>query len=313
MQQHLLPVHGDEQITQLGPGEHHHSQVAAGQGQAAAQFTGGNPLRGSGSPAAVDGPGAQGQQPVQQRRAEEAQNKGKLRIAVPDIGADRGEHLIRHHHGHGDALPIVHHRLGGADDLAAGDGQNFQIGLNALLPVDAGKGGIQAHAVIGHGDGEVHSLHRILKAGQQRDGEHQLPFGGLFSLIHGGLVGGRDLHRLGQGIADAHGGVAYVALADAAQVYLKGGGGPGGGGLGAVDGDICCVQRHGIGEPVNGSFQPEVHRGGHKAVALRGDGALQIHLCRGGFRRNRQAENPRQQQAQCKKNRKALHAAPSFP
>ena len=285
----------DEQIAQLSPGEGHHSQIAAGKGQTAAQLSGGNPLRSRGGPAGNQRQGSQRQQPVQQRRAEEAQNVGNLRVSVPDVGAHRGEHFFRHLHGHGHALPVVHDRGGGADDLAAGDGQNLQVGLNALLAVDAGKGRIQSDAVAGHGDGEIQVLHRVGKAGKQRHRQHQLPDGILLLLIHQGLIDGGDLHRLGQGIADAHGGLAHIALADPAQIHLLGGASLPDGGIGAVQGDALGIQGHRIGQAVHGRLQPKVHRNRHQAVAVGGDGALDIHLGGRGFRRRRKAENPCQQ------------------
>jgi len=170
-QQHLsAAVRLDEQVAQLRPRKHHHGQIAAGQGQTAAQLARGNAL-GRGRAADVgDGLRAQENQPVHQREAHADQHVFDLRVALPDVGADSGEHFLIHQHGHGDAFVVVQNGLAGADDLVAAH-RDGQVGGNALLTVDAGELRRVGHISRGHGDDKAQLLHRELKAAEQLDAQ----------------------------------------------------------------------------------------------------------------------------------------------
>ena len=268
MQQHpAVAVQGDQKITQLRPGEDHHGQVAAGQGQTAAQFTGGDAFRRGGGLGAAQGQCPQCQNPVQQRGHGKANDVRKFGVSLPDVGADRGEHFLRHQHGHGDALMVVHDGFGRTDDLTAPN-IHIQIRGNGRLAVDAGEGGIVAHGACGHGNGKAQAFHGIVKAAQQR--QVQLEFFLIVDLD--------NLHHFGDRILKAHCGFAHVALTDFADVHISSRFAFGRGYGRVVHGDVFCVGRQWESEFVQSRFQTQCNVHGDKAVAVGSDGAQHIHF-----------------------------------
>ena len=164
-------VHVDQDVAKLRPGEDHHGQIAAGQNQTAAQLTGGDTFRSCGRTAADQRQGTQEQDPVKESQNRKTDDIGKLRVAFAHVGADGGEHFFPDEHGHGDAFMVVQDGFAGADDLAAGNGLQDQIGTDTFLPVDTGKLGILRQQIARHGDHEVQVFHRILKSVQNGQGQ----------------------------------------------------------------------------------------------------------------------------------------------
>ena len=184
----------DQQVTQLGPGEDHHGQISTCQCQAATQFSGCDALRRSGSADAEHGQCPQKEDPVQQSYDSTDDHGYDLRVALPDVGADRREHILGNDHGHRDTFMIVQDGFTGTDYLIfihlVG-----QVGLNAGLAVDAVEGGAVCHLVGGHIDQKGQTFHGIFKTAQQWN----IQLKGTVGNELRGLVG-VDLYRFGNGI-----------------------------------------------------------------------------------------------------------------
>ena len=300
----------DQQVSQLGPGKDHHGQISAGQCQPAAQFSGGNALRRGGCPDGKNGQAPQKQHPVQQGGQGKSHDGHQLRVSLTDVGADRGEHLLRHLHGHGDALPVIELDQAGADDLAAPD-LHVQIGHNTDLSVNTGEGGGIRHILRGHGNGEAEKLHRIIKAAQQGDG--QLQKGCKFGLRIGtGLFGNSDFYRLGDGVADVHGDITGVIPGNFAQIHQRGRRRGAGGGAVAVEGNTAGIGGYGKGHLIVSRFQPQPQVHGNPAVTVRGNAALHVHLGGSGFRRCRDAQNTCKGNTKGQRQKQAPQEDPSF-
>ena len=300
----------DQQVSQLGPGKDHHGQISAGQCQPAAQFSGGNALRRGGCPDGKNGQAPQKQHPVQQGGQGKAHDGHQLRVSLTDVSADRGEHFLRHLHGHGDALPVIELDQAGADDLAAPD-LHVQIGHNTDLSVNTGEGGGIRHILRGHGNGEAEKLHRIIKAAQQRDG--QLQKGLEFGLRAGtGLLREGNFYRLRNGVSDVHGDVAGVIPGDFAQIHQRGRGCGAGRGVVAIEGNTAGIGGYGKGHLIVGIFQPQPQVHGNPAVTVRSNGTLHVHLGGSGFRRCRDAQNTCKGNTKGQRHKQAPQEDPSF-
>ena len=285
VEHHPAPVvQPDDDVSQLSPGHDHHAQVTACQGQAAAQFPGGDALGRGDAPDPVQGPGSQKQHPVQKRHADENQHGLQLRVALPDVDVDPGEHIRGYIQGHGYGLVVVELRLAGAGDHVA-VAHVGQIRIDAGLPVGAGKTGI--HGCVGgqhHHEGEV--VHRIGKPADQGQLQLQRP-------LLGFLVG-NHLHRIGDGIINPQGKFAHQAADHPAHIHVHGGAGFGGPGPRAVQGDVRGVSRQGEVEAVLGGLQPKGHGQVHLAVAVGVHGAVGVHPGGGIFRRYRKRQRRKQ-------------------
>ena len=267
----------------------------------AAQLAGGNALRRGNGAAADQGPGPQEQDPVGQGQTAADQHRLDLRVALPDIGADTGEHFLGHHHQHGDGLMVV-------QGLDAGTGEHIlvhpviQRGFDAGLLVDAGEGGIILH-IVRHGDDEAEALDRQGEAAEQGKLQLQIPLA-VFSL-HG-------LHRAGNVIVQGEGHFSGHIADDPGHIHLGGGGGFAGSGHAAVYGDICGIQRHRERQVRYGRIQAEPHGGGHEAVTVGGDGHNGIHLGRGALRRGRQHKASHYQQQTAQQHCPSSHPVTPF-
>ena len=214
---HPSPVPLDQDVAHLGPVEDHHGQIASRQGQLAAQFPGGDALRGSYAAAAHQRQGPQEQQPVQKTQSAADGHGNHLRVAFPEVDFHTGKLGPGNAHGHGDGLVVI--QGGGA--LTGEHGLVdliFQRGFNARLLIDTGEHRTIDN-VLRHGDYEFQLLHRHGEAIQQRKIQlHQL-------LVGPGLVLGAGLDKVG---ADSLGDIVVQGEGDiachgqAADIHLNG-------------------------------------------------------------------------------------------
>ena len=293
----------ENHIAQLGPVEDHHGQVGPCQGQLTAHLSGGNALRRGDASGADQRQGAQKQQPVQKANASHHQHGRQLRVALPDVGFDGGEHLLGYHHGHSDTLVVV-------EGLGGVAGNHFLIhivgqrGLNTGLLVNTGKGG-HILGIVRQGDDKFQLLHRVGEAAQQGNIQLQIVAG-----AGGGLLGGDGLGNVViQG--DIH--FPGYAADGPGDIYIDGGGAFGGTGAGAVDGNIGGVNRHREGQAVHRGFQPEPQGQAHHAVAVGVDGDEGLHRGCGAFGGGGHDKKRRHQHtAQGQANQSQLQADSSF-
>ena len=123
VQQDPSAVYLDQQVAHLGPTQHHGGQIRPQQMDPARQLSGGDAGRGHHAFLLPVGEGPQKDQPVHQGHGGENTHGDQLRVAIPQIGADTGEHGKGGLKGHGHRLVVVEARFGGAGDHVAVDQQ----------------------------------------------------------------------------------------------------------------------------------------------------------------------------------------------
>lgn len=117
-----------------------------------------------------------------------------------------------------------------------------------------------------------------------------------------------DLHSLGDGELKPEGQLAYVALAQLADVHIQSGLAFGSVDRGAVEGDALGVRRQREGQAAEIVFQPQHHIHGHEAIALGTHAANQIHLGGAALRPGRHSDDAGHQQAGRQQRKQTLQA-----
>ena len=288
----------DRDVAQLGPAHDHAGQVAAGEGQSAAQLAGRDALRDADVADPVDGGGAHEEQPEQQRRTGQDQHGDQLGVALADVDADTGEHFRGDRHIHGHGFVVIQEGLAGAGDHVVVHHMD-QIGVDGLLPVggmELGRGGQYS----GHDHDEGKFLNRQLEAAEQGHLQLKSPVLG-------------DLDHIRDRKIESDGELADHAQSNTAKIHLNRGIGLGGAGLGSVEGDVLGIHRQGEGKAFHIVLQPQGNGHGHLAVAIGMDRAVDIHARgrAGGRGRNGQYA---QKEHHCQRHHQdALHTIPPFP
>ena len=196
---------------------------------------------------------------------------------------------------------IFQKRPDGAGDHVAVDGGG-QVGLDGILMIDAGVTGL-VFDLAGEGNGEVQTFHRIGKAGQQRQLQHQMSLAVFVYHI---------FHRVGQGILKTHGKRADEVTQRTAQIHLCGVGGFGGVGHGAVLFDILGIPGQRERKAAHRFVQADGDGDGHLTLAVGCDGGIAGSIDSGGFGISRNGAGKQQQAAKDQTDKTAAHPKTSF-
>ena len=136
----VLPIDLNGQITQLGPGNHQHSQICAAGGQTSAQFSGGNTIRRTSAANRTGQPGHEGNAIIHPRRHQAGQN-GPLPGTENGLPVHIREEISVCLQLHGQCFVILQRGVDTARKRVAGNGIGYTAG-NGRLVIAAGKTGV---------------------------------------------------------------------------------------------------------------------------------------------------------------------------